>query len=75
MLDELNVKYGNTYDTQLSETSTNAVQNKVIVQALKSMENEIQDQEQLLSEIYTKTNSYIGSLEIDDLFQEVFDYT
>ena len=31
MLEDLEIKYGNTYDTELSETSTNAVQNKLYI--------------------------------------------
>ena len=34
MLAELEVQFGNTYDSELSETSTNAVQNKVVTEAI-----------------------------------------
>lgn len=41
MLEDLDIRYGNTYDDELSETSTNAVQNKVIVEKIKSFEDRV----------------------------------
>ena len=38
MLEDLDIKYGNTYDTELSETSTNAVQNQAIAKKFKKLD-------------------------------------
>ena len=39
MLEDLDIKYGNTYDTELSETSTNAVQNQAITKKFKELDD------------------------------------
>ncbi len=38
MLEDLDIKYWNTYDTELSETSTNAVQNQAIAKKFKKLD-------------------------------------
>ena len=42
MLEDLDIKYGNTYDTELSETSTNAVQNQAIAKKFKKLDTELE---------------------------------
>ena len=42
MLEDLDIKYGNTYDTELSETSTNAVQNQAIAKKFKKLDAELE---------------------------------
>ena len=56
MLDDIDFKHGNTYDSELSETSTNAVQNKVITEELAKKANS--------SEIPTKLSQLEKDIEI-----------
>ena len=43
MLTELEVQFGNTYDSELSETSPNAVQNKVVTEAIYNIGGVIEE--------------------------------
>jgi hypothetical protein len=51
MLEDLEIKYGNTYDTELSETSTNAVQNQAIAKKFKQYELEITELQKSIATI------------------------
>ena len=57
MLSELEVQFGNTYDSELSETSANAVQNKVVTEAIYNIDRKKQNVIADLNEIRNKTNT------------------
>jgi uncharacterized coiled-coil protein SlyX len=57
MLEDLGIKYGNTYDTELSETSTNAVQNQAIAKKFKKLELEITELQKVIATMQAQLES------------------
>lgn len=57
MLEDLGIKYGNTYDTELSETSTNAVQNQAIAKKFKQHELEITELQKVIATMQAQLES------------------
>ena len=57
MLEDLEIKYGNTYDIELSETSTNAVQNRAIAKKFKQYELEITELQKVIATMQAQLES------------------
>ena len=57
MLEDLEIKYGNTYDIELSETSTNAVQNRAIAKKFKQHELEITELQKVIATMQAQLES------------------
>ena len=61
MLEDLDIKYGNTYDVKLSETSTNAVQNQVVTKKFKELDDKNTKTESELTNIKSSVNTALSN--------------
>ena len=61
MLEDLDIKYGNTYDTELSETSTNAVQNQAITKKFKELDDKNTKTDSELVNIKSSVNTALSN--------------
>lgn len=61
MLEDLDIKYGNTYDIELSETSTNAVQNQAITKKFKKLDEKNTKTDNELSNIKSSVTATLSN--------------
>lgn len=61
MLEDLDIKYGNTYDVKLSETSTNAVQNQVVTKKFKELDDKNTRTDNELTNIKSSVNTALSN--------------
>jgi hypothetical protein len=61
MLEDLDIKYGNTHDTELSEISTNVVQNQAITKKFKEFELEITELQRVIATMQAQLKSLMSN--------------
>lgn len=61
MLEDLDIKYRNTYDVKLSETSTNAVQNQAVTKKFKELDEKNTRTDNELTNIKSSVNTALSN--------------